>query len=158
MIPPLLFQLMILLSWPINVLAESPAIAKPDCPTNCRNVSIPFPFGIGAGCYLDDWYEVTCNSSGPFLRSINLEVLNISISLDASTMLVNHPVIYSCDDNDVMNETVDLERSPFFFSDANRFTGVGCNTFAYLSSNISIISAACLSVTKAKKALLQQKQ
>ncbi|KAK1567223.1 hypothetical protein Q3G72_009569 [Acer saccharum] len=144
MIPPLLFQLMILLSWPINALVESSAIAKPGCLTLCGNVSIPFPFGIGAGCYLDDWYEVTCDSSTPFLKSINLEVLDISISLEASTMLVNHPVLHSCDDLTVRNETINLESSPFFFSDANRFTGVGCDTFAYLRSNISIISG-CMS-------------
>ncbi|TXG53701.1 hypothetical protein EZV62_018957 [Acer yangbiense] len=154
MIPPLLFQLMILLSWPINALAESPVIAKPGCPTSCGNgtVSIPFPFGIGDGCYLDYWYEVTCNSSGPFLKSINLEVLNISISLEASTMLVNQPVFQYCDLSPygfVRNETVNLESSPFFFSDANRFTGVGCNNFAYLSSNRSIISG-CISFCNKK--------
>ncbi|KAK4855039.1 hypothetical protein QYF36_003438 [Acer negundo] len=153
MIPPLLFQLMILLSWPINALAESPAIAKPNCPTSCGNgngsVSIQFPFGIGDGCYLDHQYEVTCISGTPFLRSINLTVLNISISLEASTILVNHTVLRSCDLEStrfeyVRNETVNLESSPFFFSDENRFIGVGCNTFAYLSSNRSIISG-CMS-------------
>ncbi|KAK0590054.1 hypothetical protein LWI29_022208 [Acer saccharum] len=71
-------------------------LGRPYCPTSCGNVSIPFPFGIGDGCYLDDWYEVTCNSSGPFLKSINLEVLDISISLEANTMLVNHPVFQYC--------------------------------------------------------------
>ncbi|KAK3188496.1 hypothetical protein Dsin_028057 [Dipteronia sinensis] len=150
MIPPLLFQLMILLSWPINALAESPAIAKPNCPTSCGSVSIQFPFGIGAGCYLDDRYEVTCISSTPFLRSINLTVLNISISFEASTILVNHTVFKSCNFESipgeiVRNETVNLKSSPFFFSVENRFTGVGCNTFAYLSSNRSIISG-CISV------------
>ncbi|KAK0607291.1 hypothetical protein LWI29_012650 [Acer saccharum] len=153
MIPPLLFQLMILLSWPINALAESPAIAKPNCPTSCGNgngsVSIQFPFGIGDGCYLDHQYEVTCDSSTPFLRSINLTVLDISISLEASTILVNHTVLRSCNLESipgefVRNGTVNLESSPFFFSDENRFVGVGCNTFAYLSSNRSIISG-CLS-------------
>ncbi|KAK0590150.1 hypothetical protein LWI29_023265 [Acer saccharum] len=151
MIPPLLFQLMILLSWPINALAESPAIAKRGCRTLCinGNVSIPFPFGIGAGCYLDDWYEVTCNSSTPILKSINLEVLNISISLEASTILVNHPVLHNCTGKGVRKATVNLESSPFFFSDANRFTGVGCNNFAYLSSNSSIISG-CISFCNKK--------
>ncbi|KAK0590835.1 hypothetical protein LWI29_032307 [Acer saccharum] len=150
MIPPLLFQLMILLSWPINALAESSAIAKPGCRTLCGKISIPFPFGIGDGCYLDDWYEVTCNSSRPFLKSINLEVLNISISLEASTMLVNQTVSRYCNLESsryrfVRNATVNLESSPFFFSDANRFTGVGCNNFAYLSSNTEMISG-CISV------------
>ncbi|TXG71585.1 hypothetical protein EZV62_000164 [Acer yangbiense] len=151
MIPPLLFQLMILLSWPINALAESPAIAKPNCPTSCGNgsISIQFPFGIGAGCYLDHQYEVTCISSTPILRSINLTVLDISISSEASTILVNHTVLHSCNLESirgeiVMNGTVNLESSPFFFSDENRFIGVGCNTFAYLLSNRSIISG-CLS-------------
>ncbi|TXG53707.1 hypothetical protein EZV62_018966 [Acer yangbiense] len=143
MIPPLLFQLMILLSWSINALAESPAIAKLNCPTHCGNVSIPFPFGIGTGCYLDYWYAVTCNSSTPILKSINLEVLNISISLEASTILVNHPVLDNCTAG-VRRATVNFESSPFFLSDANRFTGVGCNTFAYLFSNNSIISG-CIS-------------
>ncbi|KAK1549206.1 hypothetical protein Q3G72_022796 [Acer saccharum] len=79
---------MVVLSW------SSSLIFKPDCPTKCGEIPISYPFGIGAGCYLDDWYAVNCRSSKPFLASINLELLNIS--LEANTILVNHPVFNTC--------------------------------------------------------------
>ncbi|KAL5854330.1 hypothetical protein ACOSQ4_004132 [Xanthoceras sorbifolium] len=148
----LLFQLMmILLSSPINVvLAESVlTTAKLGCPPSCGKVAIPFPFGIGANCYLDHWYEVNCSSNKPFLKSINLEVLDISI--EAGTMLVNHQVLTACDVNHKWSytrkrmEIVNMENSPFFFSPTeNVFYGLGCDTFAYVSYNESFI-AGCYS-------------
>ncbi|KAL5854336.1 hypothetical protein ACOSQ4_004138 [Xanthoceras sorbifolium] len=113
----LLFQLMmILLSSPINVLVESELTrAKPGCPTSCGQVAIPFPLGIGSNCSLDHWYAVNCNSNKPFLRSINLEVLDISI--EKGTMLVNHPVFTTCsksyEDGDIYMASVNMETAPF---------------------------------------------
>ncbi|KAL6644282.1 hypothetical protein ACP70R_015890 [Stipagrostis hirtigluma subsp. patula] len=39
-----------------------PPITLPGCPDKCGNISIPFPFGVKPGCFLDD-FQVTCNHS-----------------------------------------------------------------------------------------------
>ena len=52
------------------------------CPSHCGNISIPYPFGIGKGCYLNEWFAIQCNNftSGelvPYLPKINKEVVKI---------------------------------------------------------------------------------
>ncbi|KAL5789425.1 hypothetical protein ACOSQ2_004313 [Xanthoceras sorbifolium] len=134
----LLFQLMmILLSSPINVLVESELTrAKPGCPTSCGQVAIPFPLGIGSNCSLDHWYAVNCNSNKPFLRSINLEVLDISI--EKGTMLVNHPVFTTC------SKMLTWKQPLFLLSNGNIFFGVGFDNLAYILYNETFI-AVCYS-------------
>ncbi|KAJ0026438.1 hypothetical protein Pint_07542 [Pistacia integerrima] len=135
----LLFHI-ILLSWPIITSAQ--ASTKPNCQSSCGNVNIPFPFGIGPDCYIDHWFAIDCNSAVPILSSVNLEVLELSLN---GTMRVNHPVFSSCKDT-LASINVNLAESPFVFSEArNRFTGVGCNNFAFMSSTVSVIGG-CLSV------------
>lgn len=38
-------------------------IAKPGCQTQCGNVTISYPFGIGPDCSINPWFELTCNTS-----------------------------------------------------------------------------------------------
>ncbi|KAM7481449.1 hypothetical protein LguiB_006032 [Lonicera macranthoides] len=66
------------------------AMTKPGCPYRCsggNNVTIPYPFGIGAECAKDETFVITCNTSfhppRPYIRGIGLQVLEISIELDA---------------------------------------------------------------------------
>ncbi|PWA58099.1 wall-associated receptor kinase-like 8 [Artemisia annua] len=49
--------------------------AKPGCQERCSNITIPYPYGIGPGCYMDKPFEVFCNASSqdlvPALRFVN---------------------------------------------------------------------------------------
>ncbi|KAE8773175.1 Wall-associated receptor kinase-like 10 [Hordeum vulgare] len=48
--------------------AESLLTVRPDCQQSCGGVDIPYPFGIGAGCFLRG-FEITClnNNTMPVL-------------------------------------------------------------------------------------------
>ena len=35
---------------------------EPNCPTKCGNISVPFPFGIGAGCSREAGFNLYCDS------------------------------------------------------------------------------------------------
>lgn len=123
------------------LLTIHPAIAspmaKPNCADHCGNITIPFPFGIGIGCYMDEWFEIECvTTSHPpkaFLRRINMELLGID--LQGGTAQITSPIITSnCSGKDEVLP-VNLGGSSFFLSDSNIFIAIGCNTRALLTDN-----------------------
>ncbi|XP_031274598.1 wall-associated receptor kinase-like 22 isoform X2 [Pistacia vera] len=152
MILQLLFQI-IFLSWPMISRTQAQASVKPGCPSKCGNVTIPFPFGIREGCYIDDWFAIDCDSSNkPFIKRIQyLEVLEIFLN---GTMRVNHPVLSTCsDENDYFtlpHGNLHAE-SPFVFSQkSNRFTALGCNNIAYMRVSEFSIVGGCFSICDKK--------
>ncbi|KAJ0099648.1 hypothetical protein Patl1_21970 [Pistacia atlantica] len=123
MILQLLFQI-IFLSWPMISRTQAQALVKPGCPSKCGNITIPFPFGIREGCYIDDWFAIDCDSNDkPFIKRIHLEVLEIFLNAE----------------------------SPFVFSQkSNRFTALGCNNIAYMRVSEFSIVGGCLSTCDKK--------
>ena len=148
MVVQMVFQIILLLG-SINTFLNAASLAKPSCQAYCGNI-IPFPFGIGADCYYDDWYAISCkenfDSHKPFLRIFNLEVLEISLQ---GTVRINHPIFSSCTNSITTSiEIVDLAGSPFSFSYHNRFIAIGCSIYASMKSPHGYVIAACISACK----------
>ncbi|KAL3746949.1 hypothetical protein ACJRO7_015825, partial [Eucalyptus globulus] len=146
------FQILLLLvSLKLQASGAAPGLAKPNCPETCGNITIPFPFGIGAGCFLDEWYQIICqqNNTVPILKKIGLRVIDISLPDQYMDGMidVSLPVIYSnasCG-GDGRAARVSLEGSQFVFSRTrNVFTLVGCNTLATVNTTKSAF-AGCSS-------------
>ncbi|XP_057793290.1 wall-associated receptor kinase-like 10 [Salvia miltiorrhiza] len=61
-------------------------LASTGCPNRCGNVLIPYPFGVGSGCFLEASFNVTCNTSTtppkPYLNIINLKIEVVEIRVD----------------------------------------------------------------------------
>ncbi|KAI3900291.1 hypothetical protein MKW92_010671 [Papaver armeniacum] len=132
------------------LITGSQLISKPGCKDRCGNVSIPYPFGIGPGCFLDKYFEIRCNES--LLNSIrpvygpNYNISNISIL--GGDMTTEIFIASDCPGREVPNYYSTAGFAKFTFSNTkNKFIGMGCNTWAYQKPNGNqSISTGCLSV------------
>lgn len=121
--------------------ASTYPVGKPHCNATCGNITFPFPFGIGPGCFLGDWYEIVCeaNNTVPRLKKLGLQVLNISLKQGSSgedaAIIVSYPMAYSdmsCTHNQ-SRRSVPLNGSPYILSSSlNIFVAVGCNNMAVM--------------------------
>ena len=128
---------MFLLFASVKAFVRGADLANESCKANCANVEIPYPFGIGAGCYLNDWFAIDCNSSSSklFLSFNQLEVLNFSLL--QGTIHVKLPIFSTCAGNAGEVSSTNLTGSPFVFSQStNRYVAVGNNNF------VSILNAS----------------
>ncbi|CAI9271818.1 unnamed protein product [Lactuca saligna] len=131
--------------------------AKTGCKDTCGGIQIPFPFGIGPNCSVNEWYAIDCNSSKPYLSAFhNLEVL--SVRLKEQIVIVKIPTISGCQ-NPLQNNTdlipsVDLGESPFLFSKThNVFIVEGCGHAAILDdqNHFTGCSTTCLNESISEK-------
>ncbi|KAF5457934.1 hypothetical protein F2P56_022005 [Juglans regia] len=138
----LLFWMLVLVTCSVNAFALASNVISNSCPEDCgNNVSIPYPFGVGNGCYVGDWFEIVCRNDTyndlefpkSFLKRFNLEVLEIDI--DAATVRVRYPIFSSCTGGMDRKKNQELEKSPFIFSSYNNsFVAMGCNNSASMWS------------------------
>ncbi|XP_065628550.1 wall-associated receptor kinase-like 3 isoform X2 [Quercus suber] len=148
---------MVFLLWSMNVFIKAVGLVNSSCSgaaAVCGNVTIPYPFRIEPGCYIDDSFAIDCKnttlgSPKPFLRRLNLEVLDISLE---GTLRVNYPMSWWCPKSGTKNETksaanVNLASSPFFFSKSrNIFIAMGCGNMALFRSGTDGTIGGCMSV------------
>ncbi|KAJ0798892.1 putative wall-associated receptor kinase, galacturonan-binding domain-containing protein [Helianthus annuus] len=118
------------------------------CNDTCGDVRIPYPFGIGASCSINEWYRVDCNSSTPYLPALkNPEVLKVYT--ENQTVIVRTQRISSCQKpvrNSSQTMSIDLGRSPFYFSNKNnKFVFEGCGTASLMENGsvLAVCAAAC---------------
>lgn len=102
---------------------------KTGCHDTCGKMMIPFPFGIGSNCSLNEWYNVDCKDGyKPYLSALNnLEVLGISLNEQTVTVIL--PMITDCQ-NPVQNSSSHIiSNDRFFFSHLHNILVVqGCGS------------------------------
>ncbi|KAH0632155.1 hypothetical protein KY289_035098 [Solanum tuberosum] len=140
--------LIILTSTSAHPTADSPVspttitkgtnIAKPGCPKQCGNVTVPYPFGIGSDCAIDSSFEINCTGSGATLYRSHIKIYDISDSeIRVSNMLYQR--CYSetgqllVPDNPTWLRFEKL--TPYSFSALNMFTVIGCDESAIMSGD-----------------------
>ncbi|VAH01395.1 unnamed protein product [Triticum turgidum subsp. durum] len=111
------------------------------CATSCGGVDIPYPFGIGGGCFRKG-FEIECiNSSHAELAGTSIRVMRLSS--DRAESLVMLPIGWMC-----FNASSPSEASDFSYAETemnkdgvyrisnthNMLVVLGCNTFAYTAS------------------------
>lgn len=132
-------------------ITKAANVSKPGCQSQCGNVTIPYPFGIGPGCFLSRWFELTCNTTfnppKPFIGG--LTILDIS----DSTFRVANKVASRCYDqfgNVTDDESISTNlgwTSPFTFSERNQFTLIGCDDLAVFQGPLQAnFTSGCISL------------
>ncbi|CAN7021715.1 unnamed protein product [Brassica rapa subsp. trilocularis] len=119
------------------------------CLTRCGNVSIEYPFGTSPGCYYAGHksFLLTCNETTNKLFFSNWQVINISHSGELRILKSRS---YTCYNTTNVTEGTSYSTTlrSFTFSNKNRFTAVGCNTFALMTTIYEDrnYSTGCLSI------------
>ncbi|PQQ07381.1 hypothetical protein Pyn_32129 [Prunus yedoensis var. nudiflora] len=128
----LVMQVMILMRLVVNATAQ----ARPNCQDKCGNLTIPYPFGMGEGCYLRPEFNITCDQStqppSAYWMDGRNRITNFSVADGELQIMLD--VAMDCYD-DSGEETEDsfstwLELPPPYSMShtQNNFTTIGCDT------------------------------
>ncbi|CAN6250434.1 unnamed protein product [Urochloa humidicola] len=111
----------------VTAVAAGP-IALPGCPESCGEIIVPYPFGIGDGCFYES-FNLTCDNNEKLFLGDGVEVLNIS--LPHGTVHVRSKILLS--DSPGFNGSWSglAATGPFMVSSrSNWFVAFGCNIVA----------------------------
>ncbi|XP_042492875.1 uncharacterized protein LOC122072579 [Macadamia integrifolia] len=126
-----------------SAITVPPPLALPGCQEKCGNVTIPYPFGIGEGCFMAANYSsfrITCEaingrSIRPYMANeAELEILDIS--LDLPEVSISSYYAFQCFNSTGpraprQNYLMTMGGTPFTFSATrNKFIAIGCDTLA----------------------------
>ncbi|KAL5577520.1 hypothetical protein UlMin_019219 [Ulmus minor] len=141
--------------------------ALPGCLERCGSLTIPYPFGVGDGCYLRDGpnpkFNITCeNTTGsPFAHMGNINITQIS--LIAGELRIWQLRAFDCyDENGSQTEkqksTPSLDLTGFFTisTTQNKFFALGCDTYALfqgVDEDGETYTTGCMSICNTTKSI-----
>ncbi|KAI3795025.1 hypothetical protein L1987_37668 [Smallanthus sonchifolius] len=127
--------------------------AKPNCPTQCGNITVPYPFGNGTDCSLDDSFNLICNTSTEppklFLGGGNIDIYNISDSdLRIFNIVSNQCYNQSVRPAHGITSWITLQKHiGFTFSTKNKLTVISCDDYALITGTYGAdISSGCFGI------------
>jgi len=121
---------------------------RKECQTRCGNVAVEYPFGTSPGCYYpgDESFNLTCNEQEKLFFG-NMPVINMSLSGQLRVRLVRSRVCYDSQGKQTDYIAQRTTLGNFTLSELNRFTVVGCNSYAFLrTSGVEKYSTGCISI------------
>ncbi|KAF3450479.1 hypothetical protein FNV43_RR06562 [Rhamnella rubrinervis] len=122
-------------------------ISLPGCPDRCGEVKIPHPFGINQDCFLSETklFFIDCDQSfqppKPFLGRSMYDLPVLNITLDGGELVVMVSIGKDCYNKDgvqVYHFNFRLRLGDYNYynlnisTSKNKFTAVGCDTYALL--------------------------
>ncbi|CAO2047091.1 unnamed protein product [Urochloa humidicola] len=135
-------------------------VVRPGCRDRCGNITIPYPFGIGAGCYRDDGvagFQLHCDDDTHRLTidgfdSIQLADLSLAAG-EARAYLNATRICYNATGGFVGRNTnpsyMSLGTSSYLFSPVkNRLVALGCPSLGYFVDTAEYFVSGCTSVCR----------
>uniref|UniRef100_A0A0E0LQ78 Protein kinase domain-containing protein n=1 Tax=Oryza punctata TaxID=4537 RepID=A0A0E0LQ78_ORYPU len=152
LLPRLLFLATILLLGTIKItMASRSRMAKPGCRETCGNLTIPFPFGIGDGCFYSHGFDVSCEDGRTYMHNSTSQMEIYNISLFTGQVSVSSLIASECYNTSgrIEGGWASASTAALFTisSKANKLTAIGCNTLAFLKGyNEQVVGAGCFSM------------
>ncbi|KAL4320125.1 hypothetical protein GQ457_18G018510 [Hibiscus cannabinus] len=121
-----------------TMAAEQP---KPGCQSMCGNLSVPYPFGMEEGCYMERKFFIRCDNTStadppsPFLSDSTIDVLRIDLG---GELRVRNWVGSDCYSSSGPSSSFQTWlRSGLYniSSTKNKFIAIGCDTIAIITGN-----------------------
>ncbi|XP_058068477.1 wall-associated receptor kinase 3-like [Magnolia sinica] len=133
---------------------DSPSIA--DCPKQCGDVKISYPFGIGYSHCFFKGFEVNCSQNIPYLPESKLQLLEI---LQGEVRINSTEFIAKFCPSSLKIEIPQItlsEARPYTISaTSNKFIAIGCNTMGMVTSTGELMSSnRCYSNCPTKESIV----
>ncbi|GJN02714.1 hypothetical protein PR202_ga20092 [Eleusine coracana subsp. coracana] len=152
-----LAALLRLLLW-LAVVASSHAQQRPRCRRQCGNVTVPYPFGIGAGCHhgaTANGFRLRCDARrrrltvagyGHVVAAISVPKAEATVLLNASRACYDRPSGRVVGRRE---KPMALNGSAFLFSSMkSKFVSIGCPGLSYFFDGGGDYVTGCMSVCR----------